>query len=520
MKKTSLTIVVYLSTVFFCISVFGNESEKNNIKNAKKLADIKAVAQQGPFQPNWNSLGQYTIPEWYKDAKFGIFIHWGVYSVPAHNGEWYPRWMYDPQDKEGDYYQYHLKKFGDVKQFGYKDFIPMFKAEKFDATAWAKLFKAAGAKYVIPVAEHHDGFPMYDSQYTPWNAAKMGPKRDVIAELSKAIRGEQLYFGLSSHRAENWWFFGKGRNSDSDVKDERYRELYGPAMDREESEKGTTPPSQAFLDDWLLRTVEIVDKYQPQILWFDWWMATPAFHQHIKEFSAYYYNKGAKQKEMVAINYKKIGGESYPDSAGVLDIERGQLAEIRELFWQTDTSVSKNSWGYITNHKYKTAGSLVDDLIDIVSKNGSMLLNIGPRPDGTIPESEVQMLKDIGAWLAINGEAIYATRPWITFGEGTTQVRDGTMTNDAEHHRKDFTKDDIRFTQKKGVVYAILMAWPGAEASVTLKSITTEKFGRNIGKVSLIGTSQKLDWQANKNGLTIKLPASAPHEFAQVIKIE
>jgi alpha-L-fucosidase len=520
MKKHTLISATALFLLLSSTQTYAGKKDNTAANNSKKLAEIKTVANQGPFKPEWDSLKNYTIPEWYKDAKFGIFIHWGIYSVPAHNGEWYPRWMYDPEDKEGDYYQYHLKTFGNVNNFGYKDFIPMFKGEKFDAVSWAKLFKEAGAKYVIPVAEHHDGFPMYDSQYTPWNAAKMGPKRDVIAELSKAIRDQNLIFGLSSHRAENWWFFGKGRKRDSDVRDERYKELYGAAMDREESEKGITPPTQAFLNDWLLRTVEIVDKYKPQILWFDWWMATPAFHQHVKDFSAYYYNKGSHWKDMVAINYKKIGGESYPDTAGVLDIERGQLAEIRELFWQTDTSVSKNSWGYVTNHDYKTAGSLVDDLIDIVSKNGSMLLNIGPRPDGTIPEHEVQMLKDIGSWLSINGEAIYGTRPWVKFGEGVTQVIDGTMTNDGEHHRKDFTKNDIRFTEKKGVVYAILMAWPGAGTGVTIASITPQNFHKAISKVSLLGSNEKLPWEANTTGLKLTLPANAPHDFAQVIKIE
>jgi alpha-L-fucosidase len=489
-------------------------------KHAKKITEIKNFAQKGPFKPDWSSLGQYKIPEWYQNAKFGIFIHWGIYSVPAHNGEWYPRWMYDPQDKEGDYYQYHRKNFGDLTQFGYKDFIPQFKAEKFNAADWARLFKEAGARYVIPVAEHHDGFAMYDSQYTRWNAANMGPKRDVIAELAKAIRQQGMYFGLSSHRAENWWFYGLGRKLDSDVNDDRYRDFYGPAMDRDASEKGLTPPDQAFLDDWLLRTVEIVDKYEPQILWFDWWMATPAFHQHLKDFSAYYYNKGAQAKEMVAINYKKIGGESYPDTAGVLDIERGQLDKIRELFWQTDTSVSKNSWGYIKNHHYKTPDSLVDDLIDIVSKNGALLLNIGPRPDGTLPEEEMQILKEMGAWLKLNGEAIYDTRPWVTFGEGTTQVIDGTMTNDAEHKRQEFAASDIRFTQKNGTIYAILMAWPGDKAEITIKSITAKNLNRPIRKVSLIGSDQNLVWKQTKKGLRLKLPKGSPHDFAQVLKIE
>ncbi|MEK7996102.1 MAG: alpha-L-fucosidase, partial [Planctomycetota bacterium] len=324
-------------------------------------------------------------------------------------------------------YQHHLDTYGLPSKFGYKDFIPMFKAEKFDAAAWADLFEKAGARYVIPVAEHHDGFPMYDCSYTQWNAAKMGPKRDIIGELAAAVRRKGMVFGLSSHRVENWWFYGEGRKIESDVTDERYRGLYGPARDRKESEDQKTPPDQRFLNDWLLRCCELVDKYQPQVVWFDWWIAQPAVHPYLKTFSAYYYNRGAEWGKGVAINYTKHGGESYPDTAGVLDIERGQLAAKRDLFWQTDTSVSKTSWGYVTNHEYKTVDSIVDDLVDIVSKNGCLLLNIGPKPDGTIPEPEQQMLLAIGQWLKVNGEAIYGTRPWRLFGEGPTQVAEGSF---------------------------------------------------------------------------------------------
>lgn len=490
-------------------------------KYSEKLAEIRQTANQGPFKANWDSLSNYQIPEWYKDAKFGIFIHWGVYSVPAlgASGEWYPFFMYDSRTPSKQY-THHLETHGPVDEFGYKDFIPQFKAEKFDAKAWAKLFKDSGARYVMPVAEHHDGFPMYDSEYTDWNAVKMGPKRDVIAELQSAIRDEGMYFGLSSHRAENWWFFQEGRHIPSDVQDDRYRELYGAAMDRKAAEDGTHPPSQAFLDDWLLRTVEIVDKYEPDIVWFDWWMAIEPFHQHVKDFSAYYYNVGSKKNDMVAINYKKLGGESYPDTAGVLDIERGQLSEIRELYWQTDTSVSKNSWGYVTNHEYKTAGSLVDDLIDIVSKNGCMLLSIGPKPDGTIPEIEIKMLTRIGEWLKLNGEAIYDTRPWHTFGEGVTEVIDGTMRNDAEQARSDFVARDIRYTNTESALYAIMMEWPGKGGKLTLKSVNKESLGSDIKEISLLGSQAKLQWQWLKEGLEITLPEEqAPDEFAQTLKI-
>lgn len=482
------------------------------------LKSIHQVAGAGPFRPSWESLAEFQVPEWYQDAKFGIFIHWGAYSVPGYGNEWYPREMYKADKSRRGIHEHHVNTYGKPSEFGYKDFIPMFKAQKFDPAEWARLFREAGAKYVIPVAEHHDGFPMYDSDYTEWSAAKMGPKRDVIGELAEAIRAEGLTFGLSSHRVENWWFYGEGRKIESDVTDERYRGLYGPARDRKESEDGKTPPDEPFLTDWLLRCCELVDKYEPQVIWFDWWIAQPAVHPYLKTFSAYYYNRGAQWKKGVAINYKKHGGESFPDTAGVLDIERGQLAAMRDLFWQTDTSVSKTSWGYVTNHEYKTANSLIDDLIDIVSKNGCMLLNIGPKPDGTIPLEERRMLLNMGKWLTINGEAIYNTRPWQVFGEGPTEVVEGTF---AEKKRKDFTAQDIRFTRSKSgdTVYAIILGWPANSRIVNIRSLAAGKGLDRIGAVTLLGHEGRLHVQRDTKSLSITLPARKPCDYAYVLKI-
>lgn len=485
----------------------------------EKLAQIKSVANKGPFKPEWESFSQYEIPAWYQDAKFGIFIHWGVYSVPAHNGEWYPRWMYDPE--YWNYHEHHVKTYGPVTEFGYKDFIPMFKAENFNADEWLNIIEDSGARYIVPVAEHHDGFSMYDNSYSRWDSTEMGPKRDIIAELKAATEKKpDIHFGLSSHRAENWWFFDRGRLIPSDVQDDAYRDLYGPAVDRDTSEAGETPPSQEFMDDWLLRTVEIVDKYQPELIWFDWWMASEPFHEHVKLFTSYYYNEGKAWPNMPAINYKEHGEmRSYPDGSAVLDIERGQLSDTREYFWQTDTSVSTTSWGYVTNHKYRTANSLVDDLVDIVSKNGSLLLNIGPKPDGTIPQAEIDLLKQIGDWLKLNGEAIYNTRPWVTFGEGETEVVDGKHSNDAEKHRKDFTNKDIRFTKNGDTLYATVLAWPGDGEKITIKSINSKNYPSSIAKVELIGGQGPLDFNQTEQGLEITLPQTSPSKFAQVIKI-
>ena len=471
------------------------------------VKEIDAAIAKGPYQANWPSLEKCQVPAWYLDAKFGIFIHWGVYSVPAFDNEWYPRNMYKHDEVV---FRHHLETYGSQSQFGYKDFIPRFKAEKFDARAWAELFKKAGAKYIVPVAEHHDGFPMYDCSFTDWSAAKMGPHRDILGELAKAVREQGLNLGASSHRAEHWWFYDQGMLFDSDVKDPRYAGLYGPA------EPERTQPDQAYLDNWLARTCELVDKYRPELIWFDWWIEQPAFEPYKQKFAAFYYNRGAEWKRGVAINYKK---EAFPERAAVLDIERGKLDTLRPIFWQTDTSVSIKSWGYIANDSFRTPDSLVDDLVDIVSKNGCLLLNIGPRSDGTIPEEVQKILLSIGRWLSVNGEAIYGTRPWKVYGEGPTQVIGGSFKDTAG---KSFTAQDIRFTTRGGKLYAIALAWPEQEQRrVTIRSLAAGSPGapRKIRSVRMLGSKAHLKWTQNADGLAVEFPAEKPCDYAFALEI-
>jgi alpha-L-fucosidase len=467
---------------------------------------VERIVAAGPFSPAWASLEAHETPAWYQDAKFGIFIHWGVYSVPAFGSEWYPRQMYLQGSEE---FTHHLATYGSQAKFGYKDFIPLFKAERYDPKAWAALFKKAGARFVVPVAEHHDGFPMYDSALTRWCAGRMGPKRDLIGDLAAAVRAQGLVFGVSSHRAEHWWFMNGGRAFDSDVRDPRYADLYGPAAaDR-------TQPDPAFLDDWLARAIELVDKYQPQLVWFDWWIEQPVFEPYLRRFAAYYYNQGARWAKGVAVNYKN---RSFPDRAAVLDLERGQLADIRPLFWQTDTAISKNSWGYVAKQDYKTAGAIVDDLIDIVSKNGALLLNIGPRPDGTIPEKEQEILLEIGEWLGRNGEAVYGTRPWRVFGEGPTQVQEGMFT---DTFRADFTGGDLRFTTRGDTLYVIALDWPGAELAVKSLGRDLRLYAGEVGEVRLVGEDAPLEWTRDADALRIKLPGRpAAGKYAFVFRVD
>jgi|SRR5579871_874195 len=482
-----------------CSFMASAQSYDDRIKDALGRVD-RAVAQ-GPFKPDWQSLESYQVPDWYRDAKFGIFIHWGVYSVPAYGNEWYPRNMYMKKEPT---FKHHVATFGPQNQFGYKDFIPRFTAERFDARHWAEVFRKAGAKYVVPVAEHHDGFPMYDCSFTDWSAAKMGPKRDIVGELEKAVRAEGLHFGASSHRAEHWWFYNGGMTFDSDVKDPRYAGFYGPAR------PDKTQPDQAYLNDWLSRTAEIVDKYQPEVVWFDWWIEQPVFQPYLQKFAAFYYNRGAEWHRGVAINYKK---KSFPEKAAVLDIERGQLDKPRAIFWQTDTSIGEKSWGYIEGEKFRTRDSLVGELVDIVSKNGTLLLNIGPKPDGTIPDEAEKILLQVGEWLSVNGEAIYGTRPWSTYGEGPTKVAGGSFKDTAT---RPYTAQDIRFTTRGDALYAIALAWP-ADGTVTIKTFANDQ---KIKSVDLLGSSSKLKWQSTKAGLRVELPKEKLCDCAVSLRIK
>jgi alpha-L-fucosidase len=477
-------------------------------------------AKPKTYEATWESLKTYSVPEWYQDAKFGIFIHWGVYSVPAFANEWYPRNMYLKGTPE---YGHHVKMWGPHNKFGYKDFIPMFKAEKFDPVRWADLFKNAGAKYVMPVAEHHDGFAMYDCSFSRWTAVKMGPKRDIIGELAAAVRQAGLVFGLSSHRAEHWWFMNGGVEFDSDVRDPRYYDFYGPAkpgpslgdMEKWASKDWRPRPDGKYLEDWLARTCELVDKYQPQIVWFDWWIEQAVFEPYLQRFAAYYYNRGLEWGKGVAINHKY---ESFPEGAAVFDVERGQLKGIRPLFWQTDTAVSRNSWGYVEDQDYKTPASLIHDLVDIVSKNGALLLNIGPRPDGTIPEPEQEILLEIGRWLAVNGEAIYGTRPWKIYGEGPTEVFEGAF---QDTKRTEFTAQDVRFTAKGDVLYVIVLGWPES-GEVVIRSLGASQahYPAAIKQVGLLGSKETVQWSLDATGLNVKLPAETPRAAAFVLKVE
>jgi alpha-L-fucosidase len=490
---------------------------KHDAARAVILKDVDRQADDGPYRPDWETLQKYEIPQWYKDAKFGIFIHWGVLSVSGIGNEWYPRNMYQQKEPE---FQQHIKKYGPQDKFGYKDLIPLFRAEKWDPADWAKLFKAAGARYVIPVAEHHDGFAMYDSALSDWSAAKMGPRRDVIGELAGAVRAEGMHFGTSFHRAEHDWFFEGGRTFRSDVNDPRYAGLYGPAHTSLQDPHQVlmndwTYVSPEFANDWLARAAEIVEKYKPEVMYLDWWAGQPNYRPNVTRFASFYYNFSAQHGIPAVIDIKDYALDWH---AGARDFERGMKESIEEEHWQTDTSISNISWAYLEHDDFKTPEFLVHQLIDIVSKNGNLLLNIGPRPDGTIPDEVRSSLLEIGLWLKLNGEAIYDTTPWKIYGEGPTQIRAGFG------HDKDtnsYQASDFRFTQKGQTLYAIEMARP-ADGRAVIGSLGSKKLspGLQIARVELLGSSAKLDWRQTEDALEVKLPDSLPGKYAYVFRIQ
>ncbi len=486
-------------------------------KESEILQTVDRIIAEGPYKPNWASLMQAPVPKWYKEQKLGIFIHWGVYSVPAFANEWYSRNMYISSDC---CYDHHIKTYGPHKDFGYKDFIPLFQAEKFDAGQWMELFKKAGAGYVFPVAEHHDGFQMYNSELSQWNAAEMGPCRDVLGELKAAAEERELVLCASSHRAEHWFFMSHGKEFESDIHEPLVKgDFYWPSMpERDHFDLFSEPrPNEEYLRDWLARTAEIILNYQPKLLYFDWWIQHHSFKPWLKKLAAFYYNCGKLWGEDVLICYKH---DALMFGSGIVEVERGSFSEAKPYPWQTDTAVARNSWCYTDSLEYKSSNEIITTLVDVVSKGGNLLLNIGPKADGTIPEGDRRILEELGSWMQVNREAILGAKPWRKFQEGPTNNADGQFQDQKELC---YTSADYRFTVANGAIYAICLKCP-KDGCFCIRSLADSpdqnlpEFHGILENVQILGHSGRVTWHKDADGLHIHAPG-IESRFPVVLKI-
>ncbi len=500
---------------------------------AAALQDIPAPPP-GPFGESWESIEKnYQDPEWFRDGKFGIMMHWGIYSVPAHASEWYVRYMYGGNVLAGDgggnaeVVKWHTDHFGPPTKFGYKDFLPMYTAAKWDPDAWAALFKKAGARYVLAPGEHHDGFSNWDSAINPYNAKNYGPHRDLDGDLIKALEKAGLKTGISDHSAFHFYFIPALPGSDQ--YDPQWANFYNVA-DRSEAAR------IKFMHDWVAKRIETIEKYRPDMLWFD--MNTDHSWDPLKiRVAAYYFNRAKQWNKEVGISAKQAAWVS----GQIMDYEREGRSpmELTDWVWQPDDPIT-NKFGYVTEQKPYPADQFVWKIVENVSKNGNFLLNISPRADGTIPQEQQDVLLAIGKWLEVNGEAIYSTRPWVRYGEGPAadaaaeamvaarakgfagrlngQNQGDQLVGGGGLPRKGYTLQDIRFTKHGDTLYATVMSWPGEEALITALAADKAPLGK-IEKVELLGHAGALAFTQDTAGLHVKFPADKPCDFAYVMKI-
>lgn len=479
-------------------------------------------------QVNWEATNN-EAPEWFKDAKFGIYFHWGIYSVPEFQTEWYPRYLYFPWS---EVHKHHETTYGPVSEFGYHDLVPLFKAEKFDAREWASLFKKAGARFAGPVAEHHDGFAMWDSECTPWNAADMGPKKDIVGEMAKEVQNQGLKFITTFHHARNFQRYSQPdtlkAELDRKMEAERRRFYrshfpYYPGTHPASNDPklqylyGNMPAGKWYREMWFGKLKEVIDKYDPDIIWFDSWLdLIPESYRY--QFCDYYLRKAKERDKEVVIVRKE---NDLPLSVSVENLENSRKSDLHPVVWETDETVSYDSWSYTTNLKIKPSSHLIHELIDIVSKNGVLLLNISPRASGEIPGDQRKVLLEIGEWLQQNGEAIYDTRPWYTYGEGPTKEPEAGPNSRAKFDALKYTSEDYRFTKKGNTVYVLSMDKLAVGSTIRIKAFSSTQMPdkKKVKKVSMLGTRKAVDWKMDEAGLVLNVPAM-PNKTSAVYKIE
>jgi len=477
------------------------------------LAKIDDVIAHGRYKDTWESLSQYKIPEWYKQNRFGLFVHWGCYSVPAVESEWFPRQMYQ---KDTASWKWRIENLGENGD--YRKIVERFNPINFDADEWAEIFYKSGAKHIMPVSEHHDGVKMYKSELNRWNTYEL-TGHDYQEELHRAFDKKGLKFFCSSHRAEHLWFLNGAVENvpGSEAHGEEYRDLYGPCMSFEPDksrpghEDGIEAP-EFWLEDWLASSCEMIDKNKPWGIYFDWWIYQSEFKPYIRKFLAYYYNR-CDEWNMEPVVFYKNG--CMMQGCAVFDVERGQINGIAKDVWQCDTAIAKNSWGYTENNDFKTPYACATNLIDVVSKNGCFMLNVGPKADGTICDEEKDVLLKLGDWLSYCGEAIYGSEPFAVFGEGRKEQ------NKAFNDNLAYTDKDYRFTYKPGVIYAFPMS-VNERTSYNIKSLrfANEGIRYDIKDIKLLGHDEtKVTWKHDGKSLKIKLSESIKTQMPLCFKI-
>ena len=476
-----------------------------------------ASDRPAPFEPSWNSLKQYHCPDWFRDAKFGIWAHWSAQCVPE-QGDWYASMMYQQGERR---YRFHLEHYGHPSKVGFKDIDQRWRAERWDPEKLMSLYQRAGAKYFVALANHHDNFDCYDSKYQPWNSVNIGPHKDIVGVWAAAARKHGLRFGVSVHASRAWTWMEPAQGADTNgplagvpydgkltKADGRgtWWEGYDPQDLYAQNHPIGAKPDAAYIEKFFNRTLDLVDKYRPDLIYFDdVTLPLARYSNDGLKFAAHFYNasrewhQGTNQAVMTTKRLDELQRQCL-----VWDIERARSDRLEPLPWQNDTCIG--SWHYdrprYERHGYKPVKLVLQMLADVVSKNGNLLLSVPLRGDGTIDEDEVKTLQDLAAWMKVNREAIFGTRPWRVFGEGPPDLQAATV---SEHDLRPYTSEDVRFTTKGSTLFAIGMVWP-ANGRLTLKTLASGAEPANFGAVKLLGSGKKVKWTRTATGLELDLP--------------